>query len=71
MKKTILFIIIPALLLLNIAHVSLLNAEEVVGKIASENVAKEIAAKAGGQYIEGATVPAVTEGQTALPVINE
>ncbi len=72
MKKTVLLMIVFLFMLLNIADVSQLGAQEaVVEKIASVSKAKEIAAKAGGQYIEGVTAPALTDTQVALPVINE
>ncbi len=72
MKTTVLLMIIFLFMLLNIADVSQLGAQEaVVEKIASVSKAKEIAAKAGGQYIEGVSAPALTDTQVALPVINE
>jgi uncharacterized protein YpmB len=33
--------------------------------------AKDIAAKAGGSFVEGKNVPAVAEGEVALPVLDE
>src|SRR3989304_2544399 len=46
-------------------------ADPVTHTIASVVKAKELAAAAGGTYVEGATAPALTGTQVALPVIDE
>lgn len=47
------------------------DAKMVAQKIASEAVAKGLAAKAGGVYVSGAAAPTLTGTQVALPVVSE
>ncbi len=39
--------------------------------IAAESVAKEIAANAGGTFVEGSAAPALSGTQVALPIVEE
>ncbi len=72
MKKATVLIIVTSLLLLNMGYVSpVFSQEKVTEKIASKAIAKELAEKAGGTYLEGQVAPALTGTQVALPVIDE
>jgi hypothetical protein len=46
-------------------------AEKVSEKIEAEEVAKELAAKAGGTYVKGETAPALKGSEVALPIVDE
>lgn len=72
MKKVSVLITVFLFTLCSLVNISLLQAAEtVMGKIASENMAKDIAEKAGGQYVEGISAPATEGNQVALPVMDE
>lgn len=71
MKKSIALIVAILFFILNLGYVATSHAEVVTQKIASEAAAKELAANAGGEYVSGSTVPAVTGTQVALPIISE
>lgn len=45
--------------------------EKVAEKIEAEEVAKELAAKAGGTYVKGETAPALSGSEVALPIVDE
>ena len=71
MKKITAVILMFSFLLFNLGYVMPSHAEEPVTQtIASVDKAKEIATAAGGTYVEGATAPALTGTQVALPVID-
>ncbi len=71
MKKITAVILMFSFLLFNLAYVMPSHAEESVTQtIASVSKAQEIASAAGGTYVEGATAPALTGTQVALPVID-
>ena len=69
MKKLIAVAVILSLTLLgtNFLPVAFAQTEN----IASVEAAKEIAANAGGVFVEGEAAPALTGNQIALPVIDE
>jgi hypothetical protein len=69
MKIFIVTIMTVTLLMSGIGILSTTFAQ--TSTIAAEVVAKEIAANAGGTYIQGSTAPILTGSQTALPVIEE
>jgi hypothetical protein len=69
MKILTVTIMACALLVSGIGILSSANAQ--TETIASETVAKEIAANAGGTYVQGAAAPALTGSQTALPIIDQ
>jgi len=71
MKKLIAIFIALSFFMLNICYVTPSHADVVTQKIASEAVAKELAANAGGTYVPGAAAPALTGTQVALPVVSE
>jgi hypothetical protein len=71
MKKITAIIMTFAFLMLNLGYIAPSHAAEPVSQtIASVAKAKEIASAAGGTYVEGATAPALTGTQVALPVID-
>ncbi len=45
--------------------------EKVTQKIEAEEVAKELAAKAGGTYVKGETAPTLKGSEVALPIVDE
>lgn len=45
--------------------------EKVAEKIEAEEVAKELATKAGGTYVKGETAPALKGSEVALPIVDE
>ncbi|HBH61921.1 MAG TPA: hypothetical protein DDX85_09330 [Nitrospiraceae bacterium] len=45
--------------------------EKVAEKIEAEEVAKDLAAKAGGSYVKGETPPALKGSEVALPIVDE
>jgi hypothetical protein len=55
----------------HIAAPSLSYAEPVVKEIDSENVARQLAIKADGTYIEGASAPVLSGNEVALPILDE
>lgn len=69
MKKTIVLLMVSIFLLCNTWIISPVSAQ--TEKIATVDAAKSLAADAGGTYVEGATAPALTGNQVALPVIEE
>lgn len=69
MKTLTVFITIISLLMPGVAIVSKVYAQS--ESIATESVAREIAAKAGGTFVESATAPALTGTQVALPIVEE
>ena len=69
MKKIIVTVMALALVLCNIGLVSTASAQTQI--ITSVDAAKDLAANAGGTYVEGASAPALTGNQVALPVIEE
>ncbi len=69
MKIFTVTLIACAILISGIGILSSANAQ--TETIASEAVAKEIAANAGGSYVQGSAAPALTGSQTALPIIEE
>jgi hypothetical protein len=71
MKKITAVILMFSFLMFNLGYVMPSHAEEpVTQNIASVAKAQEIATAAGGTYVEGATAPALTGTQVALPVID-
>jgi hypothetical protein len=71
MKKITAVILMFSFLMFNLGYVMPSHAEEPVTQtIASVSKAQEIATAAGGTYVEGATAPALTGTQVALPVID-
>ena len=60
---------VAVFLLCNSLAVSRVEAQ--TQKIATVDAAKKLAADAGGTYVEGASTPALTGNQVALPVIDE
>jgi len=71
MKKITAVIIVFSFLLFNLGYVMPSHAEEPVTQtIASVAKAQDIATAAGGTYVEGATAPALTGTQVALPVMD-
>ena len=69
MKIFTVTIMTVALLISGIGILSPVSAQ--TGNIAAEAVAKEIAANAGGTYVQGAAAPTLTGTQAALPIIEE
>jgi hypothetical protein len=69
MKKTIVLFMVAVFLLCNSLAISDVQAQ--TQKVASVDAAKKLAADAGGTYVEGASAPALTGNQVALPVIDE
>lgn len=69
MKKIISLLIVFSLLFFNLGFISPASAQ--THEIASVDVAEQIAADAGGSYVSGSAVPAVTGSEVALPVIDE
>jgi len=71
MKKITAVVMIFSFLMFNLTYVIPSHAAEPVTQtIASVEKAKELAAAAGGTYVEGAAAPALTGTQVALPVID-
>jgi hypothetical protein len=71
MKKITAIIMAVAFLMLNVGYIAPSHAAEPVSQtIPAVAKAKEIAAAAGGTYVEGAAAPALTGTQVALPVID-
>ncbi|RJQ17463.1 MAG: hypothetical protein C4560_08540 [Nitrospiraceae bacterium] len=69
MKKITALFIAMSLLVFNIVLIPQASAQ--TQRIPSETAAREIAANAGGTYVEGAASPALTGTQVALPVADE
>jgi hypothetical protein len=70
-KKITAVILMFSFLLFNLGYaIPSHAAEPVTQTIASVAKAQEIAAAAGGTYVEGAAAPALTGTQVALPVID-
>ncbi|MEW6602257.1 MAG: hypothetical protein AB1499_14895 [Nitrospirota bacterium] len=69
MQKIVVLFLAAVFLLCNSLTISQVQAQ--TEKIASIETAKKLAADAGGTYVEGATAPALTGNQVALPVIDE
>jgi hypothetical protein len=69
MQKTIALFMVAVFLLCNSLTIS--QAQAQTHKISTINAAKKLAADAGGTYVEGASTPALTGNQAALPVIEE
>ncbi len=70
MKRILAVFLVFSFLMFNLGLVSLHAADPVTQTIASVAKAQEIAAAAGGAYVEGAAAPALTGTQVALPVID-
>jgi len=69
MKKVMVIILSIAYLVVAAGAVSPLYAQEtIVDNIESVKAANELAAKAEGKYVDGATAPALQGDQVALPV---
>ncbi len=69
MKRLIAIIAIFSVFMFNVGFNSLAYAQ--IEKIESEAAAKELAASAGGTYVEGSAAPTLTGTEIALPVIEE
>lgn len=69
MRKIIVLFMVAVFLLCNSLTISQVQAQ--TQKISALEVAKKIAADAGGTYVEGSAAPALTGNQAALPVIEE
>jgi len=69
MQKTIILLMVSVFLLCNTLTMSPVSAQTQM--IPTVVAAKSLAADAGGTYVEGAAVPALTGEQVALPVIDE
>lgn len=68
MKKFIVLMAVTALLISGIGIFS--QAEAQTATIGSQAVAEQLAADAGGAFVQGATAPALTGTQVALPVLE-
>jgi len=72
MRKITAVIMMFSFLMFNLGYVMPSHAAEPVTQtVASVAKAKDLASAAGGTYVEGATAPALTGTQVALPVIDE
>lgn len=69
MQKTIALFLVAVFLLCNSLTISQVQAQ--TQKISNLEAAKKLASDAGGTYVEGASTPALTGNQVALPVIDE
>lgn len=69
MRKIMVLFMVAVFLLCNSLTISQVQAQ--TQKIATVDAAKKLAADAGGSYVEGASTPALTGNQAALPVIDE
>ncbi len=78
MKKTVVLLVVLSFMTFNSGFSSPAFSEdkqmqtgEVVEKIEAEEVAKELAAMAEGEYVKGEAVPELEGGQVSLPIIDE
>ncbi len=69
MKKLTVVLLISAFLISGIGIFS--PAEAQTETIASQAIAEQLAADAGGSFITGTTAPALTGTQVALPVVSQ
>ncbi len=69
MKTLTVFVLVLSLLMPGAGLIS--QAYSQTETIAAASVAQDIAANAGGAFIEGAAAPALTGTQVALPIVEE
>jgi hypothetical protein len=69
MQKTVALFMVAVFLLFNSLTISQVQAQ--TQKISTIEAAKKLAGDAGGTYVEGASSPALSGNQVALPVIDE
>ncbi len=69
MKKIIALTAVFSLIVFNIGFNSLSYSQ--TERIEAEEVAKDLAAKADGKYVQGETAPALKGTEVALPIIDE
>ncbi len=69
MRKILGFVLVFAVLFLGAGFVMQANAE--TASVASVQAAEAIAESAGGEFVAGATAPALSGTQVALPVLEE